>query len=416
MREHPGVPSHLPHQDQPMNPITISALTTHIVSLFERDDVLRDVWVTGEVSAWKRAASGHIYFSLKDSGSTINAVMWRGSAMAQSWLPRAGDQILAHGYVGVYPDRGAYQFYVNQVRPAGRGQLYARFEALKRRLGEEGLFDEERKRPIPARPVRIGVVTSADAAALRDILHVLRARWPLVEVVLFPTLVQGGEAPAQIEGALASANYYDAAIEPLDAIILARGGGSIEDLWAFNEERVAYAVANSVVPVVCGVGHETDFTIADFVADLRAPTPTAAAAAVTPDGAEVVEQLADTRRWFADQGRARLEAEHARVGQLTHRLQRVHPQRRLDLQRQMLDDRQVRLHASMRHTLAHRRAAVLSARQQLSALNPTGVLQRGYSIVRNAQGVVITAPAQVEVAESLWVRAAGGEYGVRRVS
>ncbi len=395
-----------------MNPLTISALTTHIVSLFERDETLRDVWVTGEVSSWKRAASGHIYFSLKDSSATINAVMWRGSAQAQAWLPRAGDQVLAHGYVGVYPERGAYQLYVNQVRPAGRGQLYAQFEALKRRLAEAGLFDEERKRPIPAQPRRIGVVTSADAAALRDILRVLSQRWPLVDVVVFPTLVQGSEAPGQIEGALATANYYDAAVEPLDVIILARGGGSIEDLWAFNDERVAQAVADSVVPVICGVGHETDFTIADFVADLRASTPSAAAAAAVPDRAEAAEGLAAARRWLASQAQARLEAERVRLGQLLQRLERTHPQRRLDLQRQRLDERQARLHRTMDRLLERESASVLAARQRLDALNPTGVLSRGYSIVRNEAGQVITAPDQVAPGDPLRVHAAGGEYGV----
>jgi exodeoxyribonuclease VII large subunit len=395
-----------------MNPLTISALTTHIVSLFDRDEILRDVWVTGEVSSWKRAASGHIYFSLKDSSATINAVMWRGSARTQTWLPAAGDQVLAHGYVGIYPERGAYQLYVNQIRPAGRGQLYAQFEALKRRLAEAGLFDEERKRPIPVQPRRMGVVTSADAAALRDILRVLSQRWPLVDVVVFPTLVQGNEAPAQIEGALATANYYDAAVESLDVIILARGGGSIEDLWAFNDERVAQAVADSVVPVICGVGHETDFTIADFVADLRAPTPSAAAAAAVPDRAEAAEALAATRRWLANQAQARLERERARLGQLVRRLERTHPQRRLDLQRQRLDERQIRLHGIMDRLLERERAGVLAARQRLDALNPTGVLARGYSIVRNQEGQVITAPEQVTPGESLRVHAAGGEYGV----
>lgn len=395
-----------------MNPLTISALTTHIVSLFERDDTLRDVWVTGEVSSWKRAASGHIYFSLKDASAAINAVMWRGSAMSQAWLPRAGDQVLAHGYVGVYPERGAYQLYVNQIRPAGRGQLYAQFEALKRRLAEAGLFAEERKRPIPVKPRRMGVVTSADAAALRDILRVLSQRWPLVDVVVFPTLVQGSEAPAQIEGALATANYYDAAVEPLDVIILARGGGSIEDLWAFNDERVAQAVAASHVPVICGVGHETDFTIADFVADLRAPTPSAAAAAAVPDRAEALESLAALRTWLADQAQARLERERVRLGQLIHRLERTHPRRRLDLQRQRLDERQTRLYGTMERLLERERAGVLAARQRLDALNPTGVLARGYSIVRNQEGQVIIGPAQVAPGDSLRVHAAGGEYGV----
>jgi exodeoxyribonuclease VII large subunit len=173
------------------SPLTVSKLTAHLVRLFEQDDALRDVQVVGEVSNWKRAASGHIYFRLKDAGATINAVMWKGSALAHSWLPREGDQVIAHGYVSIYPEGGAYQLYANRLLPAGKGQLYAQFEALKERLRAAGLFDAERKRPIPAQPARLGIVTSPDAAALRDILRVLAARWPLVEVLIFPTLVQG---------------------------------------------------------------------------------------------------------------------------------------------------------------------------------------------------------------------------------
>ncbi|HRJ45551.1 MAG TPA: exodeoxyribonuclease VII large subunit, partial [Caldilineaceae bacterium] len=279
-----------------MNTITISAVTTHIVNLFEGDELLRDVWLLGEVSNWKKAASGHIYFSLKDAGASLSGVMWKGNAFRHTWLPREGDQVMAHGYVGVYPERGSYQFYADEIRPAGRGQLYAQFEALKEKLAGEGLFDAERKRPIPSTPRRLGVVTSAGAAALRDVLRVLSQRWPLVEVILFPTLVQGNDAPGQIVAALEAANrfgnggsLFDG--DPVDTILLVRGGGSIEDLWAFNDEKVARAVAASRAPVIAGVGHETDFTIVDFVAVLRAPTPSAAAAAAVPDRWELIEQL-----------------------------------------------------------------------------------------------------------------------------
>ena len=249
-----------------MNPLTITALTTHIAMLFQNDERLRDVWVLGEVSNWKRVASGHIYFRLKDSGATINAVIWKTQAAGLRWQPRDGDQVQAHGYVSVYAEGGNYQLYVNQMEPAGKGQLYAQFEAIKAQLQAEGLFDPARKRPLPPAPRRIGVVTSADAAALRDILRVLSARWPLVEVIVFHTLVQGIDAPRQIVEAIARANAYSAQTAPLDLLILARGGGSIEDLWAFNDRGVAYAIAGSALPVISGVGHEVDFTIADFVA------------------------------------------------------------------------------------------------------------------------------------------------------
>jgi exodeoxyribonuclease VII large subunit len=397
-----------------MNPITISALTTHIVNLFEADETLRDVWVVGEVSNWKRAASGHIYFSLKDGGATLSAVMWRGNALGQNWLPRQGDQILAHGYVGVYPERGVYQLYADQIRPAGRGQLYAQFEALKARLAAEGLFAPERKRPIPALPRRIGVITSAGAAALRDVLRTLAHRWPLVDVILFPTLVQGADAPSQIVAALSAANRYSQAIEPLDVLLLVRGGGSIEDLWSFNDEAVAYAVAASEVPVIVGVGHETDFTIADFVADLRAPTPTAAAAAAVPDRADVIEQFRALQRQLAQRAESRLDDALAQLGQAQDRLRRVHPRRQLDLHRQRLDDRTMRLHRVAARILDQETERLEFLRLRLDGLNPINVLARGYSIVQRKNGQVVTGPDEAVAGETLTVRAAHGEYWVEK--
>ena len=395
-----------------MEPITVSKLTTRIAGLFERDELLRDVWVTGEVSNWKRAASGHVYFRLKDSGATINAVMWKSAAGAHSWLPRDGDQVLAHGYVGVYPEGGAYQLYANVLRPAGKGQLYARFEELKVKLQAAGLFDAERKRPIPPSPQRLGVITSPDAAALRDILRVLSLRWPLVEVLIFPCLVQGSESPGQIVAAIAGANRYHQETAPIDTLILARGGGSIEDLWSFNDERVAYAMAGSSLPIVSGVGHETDFTIADFVADLRAPTPSAAAAAVTPDRSELAGQLAAIERSLAQQALDRLAQEGWQLEHLVGRLQRVHPGRRLDQRTQSLDDRTRRLHGAVQRRLSVLAQERIGAERRLQALSPLHVLQRGYSIVLRLDGAVVMQPNSVAGGEPLLVRAAGGQYRV----
>lgn len=397
-----------------MNPISVSALTTQIVHLFESSEALRDVWVTGEVSNWKRATSGHVYFRLKDSGATINAVMWKGSVQGHSWLPRDGDQIIAHGYVGVYPESGAYQLYANKLQPAGRGQLYAQFEALKTRLEAEGLFAAERKRALPVEPARIGIVTSPDAAALRDILRVLSARWPLVEVIVFPTLVQGSEAPAKIVAAIEAAHLYHRTVAPIDTLMIARGGGSIEDLWAFNDERVAYAIANSALPTVSGVGHETDFTIVDFVADLRAPTPSAAAAAATPDRAEAVAQLHAIQYNLAQEAQDLIDQEQRHFGQLEARLQRAHPQRQLDTQLQRLDDRTRRLHATLQRRLERLSDRRTAAQQRLEALSPARVLQRGYSIVQRADGVVVVGPDQTNPGEELHVQAAAGDYRVVR--
>ncbi len=396
-----------------MNPLTISALSGHLTMLFEQDELLRDLWVTGEVSNWKRATSGHIYFSLKDAGASISAVMWRNSAVAQSWLPKEGDQVLAHGYVGLYPERGAYQLYVNQLRPAGRGQLFARFEALKQELAARGLFDQERKRPVPAAAWRIGVVTSADAAALRDVLRVLSARWPLAQVVVFPTLVQGNEAPAQIVAGLETANRYADEMGPLDVLLLVRGGGSIEDLWAFNDERVAQAVAASRLPVVSGVGHETDFTIVDFVTDMRAPTPSAAAAAVTADRSEVGAQLAAVARRLNQGAQQRLADAGSQLARLRQRLSRAHPRRQLDLRRQRLDDRQRRLALTLRSRLDRRAERTRGVLLRLDALNPQRVLQRGYSIVQRQDGRVVVSPAMTAAGDELTVQAAGGHYIVK---
>ena len=436
-----------------MNPVTITQLTARISSLFEEDDTLRDVWVLSEVSSWNRAASGHIYFSMKDGSAVISSVMWRGSAYRHTWLPNVGDQILAHGYVGVYPERGVYQFYADEIRPAGRGQLYAQFEALKERLAAEGLFEATRKRSIPSAPRRLGIVTSLGAAALQDVLRVLGQRWPLAEAVLFPTQVQGTEAPGQIAAALAAANRFSGrngssgghsdsgqtdlpllsfsfesessdmvpgreAVdgEGLDTILLVRGGGSIEDLWAFNEEQVAFAIADSNTPVVTGVGHETDFTIADFVADLRAPTPTAAAVAATPDRWEMLDGVRQTQAWLLRSGEDDVAERLARWQESRRRLERVAPLRQIDLARQRLDDAADRLSRAMAGELDRRQEQLNAGQARLGDLNPSSVLSRGYSIVQTTEGNVVSAPDQAAAGERLLVRSAGGEYPVLRES
>lgn len=252
---------------------TVSELTRYIQELFKLDYRLQDLRVEGEISNYTRARSGHLYFTLKDEMAQLKCVMWRSSAERLSLDLGEGDQIIARGRINVYDKQGIYQLYVEQITPAGRGNLALAFEELKQRLEQEGLFASEHKQALPRFPRKIGIVTSADAAALRDILHVLKRRCPMVSVLVAPTLVQGSEAPAQIISALRWLDGRD----DIDLIIVSRGGGSIEDLWAFNDEKVARAIYQARHPIVCGVGHETDFTIADFVADVRAPTPSAAA-------------------------------------------------------------------------------------------------------------------------------------------
>jgi len=263
---------------------TVSKLTFHIRKLLEENEVLQDVWVQGEISNLSRPASGHIYFTLKDASAALKCVMWKTSAMRlnpsitlRAGLSlRDGMAVEVHGKIGVYEPAGQYQLYADQIRPVGEGALYQEFMRLKALLEAEGLFDPDRKRNIPEIPHKIGIVTSTTGAALRDILNTLRRRLPLVEVLLAASPVQGTDAPPAIVKAIQSLHY-----QLPDVIILARGGGSIEDLWAFNDERVVRAVADSQIPIICGVGHETDFTLCDFAADLRAPTPTAAAELAT---------------------------------------------------------------------------------------------------------------------------------------
>src|SRR5512138_3601003 len=260
---------------------TVSKLTFYIRKLLEENEVLQDVWVQGEISNLSRPASGHIYFTLKDSSAALKCVMWKTSAARLGIPLQDGMAVEVHGRIGIYEVSGQYQLYADQIRPVGEGALYQEFMRLKAMLEAEGLFAAERKRPIPMFPQTIGIVTSATGAALRDMLNTLRRRLPLVQVLLAPSPVQGVEAPPALVKAIQSLNQQSPNHPLPDVILLARGGGSIEDLWAFNDERVVRAVAASSVPIICGVGHETDFTLCDFAADVRAPTPTAAAELAT---------------------------------------------------------------------------------------------------------------------------------------
>ena len=302
---------------------------------------------------------------------------------------------------GRLPGAGQLSVLCRPNAPGGKGQLYARFEALKAKLAAEGLFDADRKRPIPVQPERVGIVTSAGAAALRDILRTLSLRWPLVDVVLFPTLVQGADAPAQIVRAIQAANRYSTEIAPIDTLIVGRGGGSIEDLWAFNDEGVARAMVASAIPTIAGVGHEVDFSIADFVADLRAATPTAAASAAVPDRAEIIANLWAVERGLAERAWDLLDFQRARLDQLTARLDRVHPRRQLDLSRQRLEDRAQRLHRAGERLLTRRQDRLAAAHLRLGALNPGRVLERGYSIVQRTNGKVVMGPEGAAPGEEL---------------
>ncbi len=381
-----------------VNTWTVSDLTAYIKGLIQDDAVLRDVWLEGEVSNFVRYSSGHCYFSLKDAHATLQCVMWRSVADALPELPQNGQHILAHGYVSVYEARGTYQLYVDYVRKAGIGDLYAQFEALKKKLEAEGLFDEARKRPLPSWPRRIGIVTSPHGAALRDIIRVIRSRFPGVDLILSPTQVQGEEAPRQIVAALEALTQVD-----VDVILVARGGGSLEDLWAFNDERVARAIARSPIPVVSGVGHETDFTIADFVADVRAPTPSAAAAAVVPDARELGQKIVRLRERLLQLAFGYVARRRQQVNGEMRALHLKSPQHQIAVARQRVDDltRALQHHVQNRIALARTRVNGLQAR--LDALNPRNVLDRGYALVLRSDGRVATSVSDVDVGEHVWV-------------
>jgi len=390
---------------------SVSQLTAYIKSLFQRDSTLQDVWVEGEVSNFSRAASGHCYFTLKDERAALSCVMWRSQAEWLLSLPRDGDAVLAHGYVSIYEVRGIYQLYVDILQPAGLGRLYLEFEALKRRLAEEGLFDEARKRPLPRLPRRIGVVTSPQAAALRDILRTLSGRYPLADVLLAPTLVQGDEAPPQIVAALEALNRWSVEREPVDVIILARGGGSLEELWAFNDERVARAIAASAIPVISGVGHETDFTIADFAADVRAPTPTGAAAAAVPDGRELAGQVRGLEARLTELMAGQIAARREALARQERALARNSPLQLLAGYRQRVDELSRATVLAWEHQLALWRERLVGLRGRLEAVSPLEVLARGYAIVRHGEtGEVVCRVAQVATGDPIAVRVQDGEF------
>ncbi|MGA9348491.1 MAG: exodeoxyribonuclease VII large subunit [Anaerolineae bacterium] len=386
---------------------TVSQITNYIKELFEIDFVLQDLWIEGEVSNFSRSAAGHAYFTLKDEAASVRCVMWRSLAERQAYLPSNGEAIIAHGRISIYEVQGTYQLYVDALQPAGLGILYVQFEALKKRLEAEGLFAPEQKRPLPSFPRCLGVVTSPTGAAIRDILHVLGRRYPLVEVILSPTLVQGDEAPLQIVAAIEALNEHTDA----EAIIVARGGGSLEELWAFNDERVARAIYSSRLPVISGVGHETDFTIADFVADVRAPTPSAAAEIAVPDQAELRGTLGLHRnRLFALVGRQIVERRSALEVQ-GRALSRLSPQAKTVSHRQRIDELTHSASASLAHQMALQQERLHSQLLRLQSLSPLATLDRGYSITRQLRtGEIVKSVAQVAPGDRIETRVSDGEF------
>jgi exodeoxyribonuclease VII large subunit len=389
--------------------LTVTDLTRYIREVLEEDPVLINVRVAGEVSNLSRPRSGHIYFTLKDAGAALRCVIWRSSAVRIPHDLQDGMAIEAHGSIGVYEASGQYQLYVRSVQPAGEGRLYQEFLRLKAQLEAEGLFDPELKQPIPAQPRKIGIVTSINAAALQDMLNTLQNRYPLVEAVLAPASVQGVAAPPEIVRAIRALNRRD----DIDVILVARGGGSLEDLWCFNDERVVRAIASSEIPIITGIGHETDFTLSDFAADLRAPTPTAAAVEATPDVRDLYEALQGNIYRLNYTFQSILEIETDRLQGVYNRLERVSPIYQVQSDQQRLDELEERTTRALRHILDLRSTQSQGLGQRLQALNPQAVLERGYAIVSLDNGSLVRSVGQVQAGESVHIQLSDGKIDAR---
>lgn len=386
--------------------VSVAELSAYLKTLLEANDILQNIWVQGEVSNCKTYASGHCYFTLKEGEAQLNCVFFKYARLRSSAPDlRDGMAVAANGRISFYERDGKLQLYVDSVKLFGTGALFQRFEQLKARLAAEGLFAEERKRTLPERPATIGIVTSLQAAALRDMLRVLRTRYPLTRVLLAPTLVQGAEAPAAIATALDLLNEHAEA----DVIIVARGGGSIEELWAFNEEVVARAIARSRIPIITGVGHETDFTIADFVADQRASTPTAAATAAVPDIAEWRAEVQEQQHLLTQMLQEHLYDLQDQLTYLKRDLQRASPLNLIERRRQQLDEVTERLETHMKHLLILRQERLRGVVLRLHSLSPLLTIARGYAIVRRpSDQTVITSTQQVQEGDLLALQVKDG--------
>ncbi len=441
-----------PDDSSPRHILTPSSLNRLVRDLL--GDVFPQVWIEGELSNVAKPASGHLYFTLKDSGAQVRCAMFKPKAAALRFRPLDGMQVLVRAKVGLYEPRGEFQLVAEYMEPAGEGALQREFEQLKARLDAEGLFAQARKRVLPRYARRIGVITSATGAAVRDVLSVLARRWPLADVEILPVPVQGREAPPAIVAMLRKAS----ASQRYDVLLLTRGGGSLEDLWAFNDESVARAIHASAVPVVSAVGHEIDFSIADFVADLRAPTPSAAAELLVPDAVAVARHLQQLQQRLLNlqQGRlqvqaqrvdhllARLQAQrpqarlardqqrllhlqhrlavvlreqsqrrHTRLERLHARLLAQHPRARLPLLTRRLAEQDLRLRRAIAHTLERRQTSLRHASHALHTVSPLATLERGYAILFDAAGRIVRSSSEVTDGDTLKARLASGELALR---
>lgn len=394
--------------------LTVLELNEYIKMLLENNPTLKDIWVSGELSGVKVYPSGHMYFSLKDKDSVISSVMFKYALSGLDFLPEDGMKVLMHGRVSSYVPRGQYQFICDRMTPDGAGAMAVAFEQLKQKLMAEGLFDEARKKPIPARPRRIGIVTSPSGAAVHDIIRVAKGRYAGVELLIFPSLVQGDKAAAYLAGGIDYFNSVkDHPKQGVDVIIIGRGGGSMEDLWAFNDERLARTIARSDIPIVSAVGHEVDFTICDFVADKRAATPSAAAELTVPDMENLLDRL--------DHVASRLDkAIESKLSRYATRWQRLSEARVLTApayvwqrRQEMLDMMQNRLLRGVNGRLNTAKHILGRATAKLESLSPLSVLGRGYAMAQTPHGDVVMSVEQLQVGDILQLKLSDGVAMVR---
>ncbi len=411
--------------------LTVTALNKYLKFKFDNDKYLGKLLLKAEISNFKRHSRGHLYFTLKDESSQIAAVMFSQDANRLRFSPKDGDSVFVEGRVSIYEAQGNYQIYVTELTLSGIGDLYLRYEQLKTKLAAQGLFDPARKRTLPLYPQAIGVITSDTGAAVRDIIYIINRRYPLAKIFIYPTLVQGDQAAKSIVKSIEKANldHYS------DVLIVGRGGGSIEDLWPFNEEIVAYAIRDSRIPIVSAVGHETDFTIADFVSDLRAPTPSGAAEIVVPDQMSLFDKIAKIRQKldyymstdirkkrvdligiisspiFADPTRL-LEKNEMRLSSLVDRLNALRPDRSLDIAKERTQSIENRLFGAIQKALLVAQTGLVRHLDKLEVLNPLSLMKKGYAVV-NQQDVLITGVAQLAVSNDITVRFSDGSADCR---
>ena len=383
--------------------VTVTVLNQYISALMTHDDILSGIAVRGEISNCKHHPSGHLYFSLKDEGGVLRCVAFRSAASRLTFVPKDGMKVIAAGSVNVYSPAGQYQLYVQQMMPDGQGDLFAAFEKLKSKLEAEGLFDPDRKKSIPKYPRTVGVITSSSGAAVEDIFNIVTRRYPIAKLILYPVLVQGADAPADL---IRAVRYFDA--NPTDVLIIGRGGGSMEDLWCFNDEGLARAIASCRVPTISAVGHETDFTICDFVADLRAPTPSAAAELAVPDKGELTGRLNTLRQKAVTALRSRAHLASARLARYTESAVLKDPIRLLYPYETTLAACEEKLRYAVRGRIDDSAHELSLLAEKLQGLSPLSILSRGYGAVANEKGKTVLRASSLAPGDQVKIRFADG--------